>query len=197
MSLSSGKARGDGGRALSLREQQRAVTRERIIAALSELIEAQHPLDVTMAAVAAQAGVSEPTLYRHFSTKRNLFAALGSDLYRKTTAGVAPSNLDELIAYLPRLYEQFGAMEATARWNLAAPTDEVVRPAATERLPILREALSATLEDLAPAESDALLRGLLLLTSPTSLLYWQDYLGITVAEAAETASWLIRRLAEA
>jgi AcrR family transcriptional regulator len=180
---------------MSLREQQRAVTRDRIITALSELIETHHPLDVTMAAVAAQAGVSEPTLYRHFSTKRNLFAALGSDLYRKTTAGVAPSNFDELIEYLPRLYEQFAEMEATARWNLVAPKDEAVRPSATERLPILREALSAALEDLAPAESDALLRGLLLLTSPTSLLYWQDYLGITVDEAAETASWLIRRLA--
>jgi AcrR family transcriptional regulator len=196
MSLSSDGAEEDGDRTMSLREQQRAVTRNRIITALSELIETQHLLDVTMAAVAAQAGVSEPTLYRHFPTKKNLFAALGSELFRKTTAGVAPSSLDELIEFLPKLYEQFAAMEATARWNLAAPKDEVVRPTATERLSILREALSDALEGLAPAESDALLRGLLLLTSPTSLLYWQDYLGITVEEAAETASWLIRRLAE-
>jgi AcrR family transcriptional regulator len=196
MSLSSDGAEEDGDRTMSLREQQRAVTRNRIITALSELIETQHLLDVTMAAVAAQAGVSEPTLYRHFPTKKNLFAALGSELFRKTTAGVAPSSLDELIEFLPKLYEQFAAMEATTRWNLAAPKDEVVRPTATERLPILREALSDALEGLTPAESDALLRGLLLLTSPTSLLYWQDYLGITVEEAAETASWLIRRLAE-
>ena len=181
---------------MSLREQQRAVTRERIITALSELIQSRHPLDVTMAAVAAQAGVSEPTLYRHFPTKRDLFAALGSHLYRRTTAGVAPSNLDELVEFMPALYRQFAEMEATTRWNLAAPKDEAVRPSATERLPILQEALSATLEDLAPAEADALLRGLLLLTSPASLLYWQDYLDITVDEAAETASWLIRRLAQ-
>ena len=181
---------------MSLREQQRAVTRERIITALSELIQSRHPLDVTMAAVAEQAGVSEPTLYRHFPTKRDLFAALGSHLYRRTTAGVAPSNLEELVEFMPALYRQFAEMEATTRWNLAAPKDEAVRPSATERLPILQEALSATLEDLAPAEADALLRGLLLLTSPASLLYWQDYLDITVDEAAETASWLIRRLAQ-
>ena len=180
----------------SLREQQRAITRSRIITALGELIESSHPLDVTMAAVAERAGVSEPTLYRHFPTKRELFAALGSDLYRKTTTGVAPSNLDELIEFLPALYGQFAEMEATTRWNLAAPKDEVVRPDVSERLPILREALAATLEDLAEAEADALLRGLLLLTSPTALLYWQDYLDITVEEAAETASWMIRRLAQ-
>lgn len=196
MATSSGKAKGEGTPKLSLREQQRAVTRERIIAALSELIESRHPLDVTMAGVAEQAGVSEPTLYRYFPTKRDLFAALGSNLYRKTTAGVAPSNLDELVEFLPALYRQFAEMEATTRWNLAAPKDEAVRPSATERLPILREALSDTLEGLDSAEGDALLRGLLLLTSPTSLLYWQDYLGITVDEAAETASWLIRRLSQ-
>lgn len=87
-------------------------------------------------------------------------------------------------------------MEAKARWNLAAPKDEAVPPTASERLPTLREAMGATLEDLNPEESDALLRGLLLLTSPTTLIYWQDYLGITFNEAAQTASWLIRRLAE-
>lgn len=194
--MSLGKSGEQGERKISLREQQRAMTRDRIVKALGELVESRHPLDVTMAAVADQAGVSEPTLYRHFPTKRDLFGALGSDLYRRTTAGVAPSNLDELIEFLPKLYEQFAEMEATTRWNLAAPKDEAVRPAATERLPILREALGATLDDLNPAESDALLRGLLLLTSPTSLLYWQDYLGITVDEAAQTASWLIRRIAE-
>lgn len=181
---------------LSLREQQRAVTRERIVIALGELIESQHPLDVTMAAVAEQAGVSEPTLYRHFPNKRDLFGALGSDLYRQTTAGVAPSSVDELIEFLPSLYEQFEGMEATTRWNLAAPKDEAVRPTATERLPILQEAVGDTLEGLDPNESDALLRGLLLLTSPTSLLYWQDYLGISVDEAAQTAGWLIRRIVE-
>ncbi len=177
-----------------LRDQQRALTRSRIIAALRELIETRHPLEVTMAIVAEQAGVSEPTLYRHFPNKRILFAALGSDLYRQSTTGVALSDLDDLIEFLPTLYEQLAEMEATARWNLAAPQDAVIRPDAAERLGVLQGALGATLEDLAPTESDALLRALLLLTSPIPLLYWQDYLGITVQEAAETSTWLIRRL---
>ena len=110
MTKPSGKAQGEGRPRMSLREQQRAVTHDRIITALSELIESRHPLDVTMAGVAEQAGVSEPTLYRHFPTKRDLFAALGSNLYRKTTAGVAPSNLDELVEFLPALYRQFAEM---------------------------------------------------------------------------------------
>jgi len=179
----------------SLRAQQRTVTRDRIISALAELVETKHPLDVTMAAVAEQAGVSEPTVYRHFATKRNLFAALGSDLYKKATAGVAPSNLDELVGVLPTVYERFAAMEGTVRWNLAAPRAGVVRPPSAERLPILRGALGDVLDELPPEEAEFLVRGVLLLTAPTSMLYWQDYLGITVDEAAATAAWLIRRFA--
>lgn len=183
-----------GKTSLSLREQQRALTRDRIVSALRELIETSHPLEVTMAAVATAAGVSEPTLYRHFPTKRDLFASLGSELYDETTSGVAPADVAELVEFIPVLYEQFAQMEATTRWNLAAPKDEVVRPEVSERLPILQHALGSTLDDLAPDEAEALLRGLLLLTSPTSLLYWQDYLDIGVEEAAATASWLIKRL---
>lgn len=186
----------DEPKTVSLRDQQRALTRSRITNALSELIETSHPLDVTMAAVAQAAGVSEPTLYRHFPTKRDLFASLGSNLYAETTSGVSPQTLDELVKFIPSLYRQFAEMEATTRWNLAAPKDEVVRPDVAERLPILEKALGTTLEDLDDEAKEALLRGLLLLTSPTSLLYWQDYLEISVDEAAETASWLIQRIAK-
>lgn len=183
-------------RVLSLREQQRLLTRDRIVTALRELIETSHPLEVTMAVVAGKAGVSEPTLYRHFPNKRSLFAALGSDLYQTSTEGVSLSNIDDLIEFLPKLYEQLAEMESTTRWNLAAPQDAVVRPDASERLRTLREAMGENLADLAPKESDALLRALLLLTSPIPLLYWQDYLGVTTKEAAETSAWMIRRLTE-
>lgn len=183
-------------RVLSLREQQRLLTRDRIVTALRELIETSHPLEVTMAVVAGKAGVSEPTLYRHFPNKRSLFAALGSDLYQTSTAGVSLSSIDDLIEFLPTLYEQLAAMESTTRWNLAAPQDAVVRPDASERLRTLREAMGENLADLAPKESDALVRALLLLTSPIPLLYWQDYLGVTTEEAAETSAWMIRRLTE-
>jgi hypothetical protein len=42
-----------------------------------------------------------------------------------------------------------------------------------------------------------LLRTVLLLTSPMAWLYWKDYLGLDVADAAETAGWAIKALADA
>ena len=189
--------RADDGTAppVSLREQQRTLTRRRILTALAELIESQHPLEITMAAVAARAGVSEPTLYRHYPNKRTLFSALGSELYRNTTAGITLTSLDELVDFLPALYQQLAHMEATTRWNLASPQDEAVRPNAEERMAILKEAAGDLLAELDPAEAEALMRALLLLTSPIPMIYWQDYLGSTVEEAAHTAAWIIQRLA--
>jgi AcrR family transcriptional regulator len=180
----------------SLREQQLALTRERIITGLAEMIETRHPMDVTMAAVAGSAGVSEPTLYRHFPTKKQLFTALGSELYKKSIGGKPPSSLDELVRFLPELYDFIAENEAVVRWNLAAPKDQAVRPSAEERLPVLRNALSAELADLPQEEAEYLLRAIMLLTSPMGLLYWQDYLGLSVEDSAATAAWLVRQFAK-
>ena len=196
MSAKAKESEGKRERPLSLREEQRLLTRKRIVTALAELIETTHPLEVTMAAVAERSGVSEPTLYRHFETKRNLFAALGSELYQKTTAGASLTSLDELARFLPDLFQQFKAFEAIVRWNMAAPRDEVVRPSAPERMPILRDALAESLEGLPPREQEFLLRAVVLMTSATTVLYWQDYLQISLEEAAETVEWMLRRLAE-
>ena len=71
----------------SLRQAQRAVTEQRIIQALAALIDEEHPLEISMTAVAKRAEVSEPTLYRHFPTKRDLFAALAGHQFRTVPPG--------------------------------------------------------------------------------------------------------------
>ena len=36
----------------------------------------------------------------------------------------------------------------------------------------------------------------MLMTSATAVLYWKDYLDISMEEAAETARWMLRRVAD-
>ena len=177
----------------SLREAQRAVTEQRIIEALAGLIEDEHPLEISMAAVAKRAGVSEPTLYRHFPTKRDLFAALAGHQFQTVAAGLAPASADDLAAAVRTVYQRSAAMENVIRWTLAA-TDpaRVPRPNVQARLDMLRSALGG-----GAADDDAelfLLRTVLLLTSPMAWLYWKDYLGLDPAVAAETAGWAIKAL---
>jgi hypothetical protein len=59
---------------------------------------------------------------------------------------------------------------------------------------MLRTALRDVLEDLDDDTAQLLLRTVVLLTSPMAWLYWNDYLGLEPATAADTASWAIKTL---
>ncbi len=179
----------------SLREAQRAVTEQRIIGALAALIDEEHPLEISMTAVARRAGVSEPTLYRHFATKRDLFAALAGYQFQAVTAGLAPASAGDLAEAVRTVFGRSAAMENSIRWTLAAPDPErVPRPNVPARLAMLRTALGDRGEDDGDA-AQFLLRTMLLLTSPIAWLYWKDYLGLGPEEAAATAGWAIKALA--
>jgi AcrR family transcriptional regulator len=179
----------------SLREAQRAVTEQRIIGALAALIDQEHPLEISMAAVAKRAEVSEPTLYRHFPTKRDLFAALAGDQFQTVAAGLAPASADDLAEAVRTVFERSAGMENVVRWTLAATDPErVPRPNVQARLAMLRTALRDVLADLDDETAQLLLRAALLLTSPMAWLYWNDYLGLDPAAAAATAGWAIKTL---
>jgi AcrR family transcriptional regulator len=180
-----------------LRQAQRAVTEQRIIEALAVLIDEEHPLEISMAAVAKRAGVSEPTLYRHFPTKRDLFAALAGYQFRTVAAGLAPASVDDLAEAVGTVFQRSAALENVVRWTLASTDRErVPRPNVEARLDMLRAALGDRADGGAEA-TEFLLHTVLLLTSPMAWLYWKDYLGLDPAAAAATAGWAIRTLARA
>ncbi len=181
----------------SLRQAQRAVTEQRIIEALAALINEEHPLEISMAAVAKRAAVSEPTLYRHFPTKRDLFAALAGYQFRTVAAGLALASADDLADAVRTVFQRSADLENVVRWTLAATDPQrVPRPNVAARLDMLRTALGDQ-ADGDDDEAQSLLRTVLLLTSPMAWLYWKDYLGLDPAAAAQTAGWAIKTLARA
>jgi AcrR family transcriptional regulator len=180
----------------SLRDAQRAVTEQRIIEALATLIDQEHPLEISMTAVARQAGVSEPTLYRHFPTKRDLFAALAGYQFRTVAAGLAPASPDDLADAVRTVFQRSADMENVIRWTLAATDPQrIPRPNVQARLAMLRTAVGARADG--DDDTQFLLRTLLLLTSPMAWLYWKDYLGLDPADAAATAGWAVKALTRA
>jgi AcrR family transcriptional regulator len=182
----------------TLREEQRAVTERRIVVALASLIADEHPLDISMAAVAKSAGVSEPTLYRHFPTKRDLFAALARYEYAAVAAGIAPTSISDLVQAIEIVFRRSADMENVIRWTLAAPDPvRVPRPNVAPRLDVLRRALTEPLSHLDEADGELLLRTVLLLTSPMAWMYWKDYLGLEPDDAAKIAGWAVEALSRA
>ncbi len=177
-----------------LRQQQVAATRERILHACAELVARQTSLDVSIPELARAAGVSQPTVYRYFPTKRDLFGALATLQFERVAAGLDPRTPDELADALPTIFRRALELEGLLRWTLATPLGSSGRPTRDRRLDILRRVVTST--DLGAHDTaEHLPRLLLLLSSPIAALYWMDYLGLSLDEATQTAAWGIRALA--
>src|SRR6266508_2296692 len=71
------------------REQQAAQTRESILHAVVQVL-AGGLADLSMPAIAREAGLSVRTIYRHFPTKRDLLIALGEHMDRKAGYWMQP-----------------------------------------------------------------------------------------------------------
>jgi AcrR family transcriptional regulator len=139
--------------------------------------------------------VSEPTLYRHFPAKRDLFAALAGYQFQTVAAGLAPASVDDLADAVRTVFQRSADMENVIRWTLAATDPQrVPRPNVQARLAMLRTALGGQ-ASTADDHATFLLHTVLMLTSPMAWLYWKDYLGLDPAQAAETAGWAIKALA--
>lgn len=90
-----------------LRQEQARRTREQILDGLIQAMARGGLADLSIPAVAREAGVSVPTIYRYFHTKRELIELLGSYLVQK--AGIpsvlpSPGSPEELIALVKGLF---------------------------------------------------------------------------------------------
>jgi AcrR family transcriptional regulator len=88
------------------RREQAAVTRERIVGAGAQLLQASSIRDwqaLTMRAVAERAGVSERTVYRHVGSERGLRDAVMHRLEQDTGIDLAAMALDDVAEVAARI----------------------------------------------------------------------------------------------
>src|SRR5687767_3207019 len=111
-----------------LRAEQAAETRKRILDATVRL-SAAGIASLSIPAVAREAGVSIPTIYRHFATKRDMLAAVYPHVVREAGLDtlVLPRSMDELLDSLPTYFERTDSLGDLARLAMASPASEEVR----------------------------------------------------------------------
>ncbi|HSI99200.1 MAG TPA: helix-turn-helix domain-containing protein [Patescibacteria group bacterium] len=177
-----------------LREQQSVATRERILDATTRVL-AKGLAEVTVPAVAREAGVSVPTVYRHFGTKRDLLAALQPHLQRR--AGIdriaPPDSIDGLRGTLVSLIGGMDGLDDVARAALASPAGEEVRRIhAPNRFRLGRTIVDGVAPELPEADRDRVARLLLVMTSSSALRMWREQLGRSVEEIADEIDRAVR-----
>ena len=94
-------------------------TRTRLLEAARVVLGRQGPRKVSLSAIAAEAGVSRPTLYKYFASKDALLLALSVHEQQRFTAGLTvaldgltgPSRLDRALRYMVEFQRDYPMRE--------------------------------------------------------------------------------------
>jgi AcrR family transcriptional regulator len=176
-----------------LRAEQAEETRTRILDATGRVM-ARGITRLSIPAVAREAGVSVPTVYRHFATKSDLVAAIYPHAVQRAavTQPAPPRSIDELRDTARAYFEHVESYDDIARAAMASPaSDEVRRQTMPYRLAVFRRVADSIEPKLAEADRDRIARLLVVLTASSSLRMWRDNLGSSVDEAVDDLTWLV------
>ena len=180
---------------VSLREQHAIATRERILAAVADLLERGDAEEVTVPAVAETSGVSLRTIYRYYPTREELLEAAGRWIGDELLKHPYPRDLDEVAD----LYQQ-GARDFDERPGLvrALALSQLGRHVRgyrrRERLDAIGRALRAELTELSDSElrrAEAVLAYLHNILAYTTL---REENGLSGDQIGEAIGWAIRTL---
>jgi AcrR family transcriptional regulator len=177
-----------------LRAQQAEETRARILDATARVM-ATGIATVSIPAVAKDAGVSVPTIYRHFGTKDGLLAAVYPHLVRRAGLDTlaVPTSMQELLDGMRDYVERVESFDDLARAAMASPAaDESRRIGIHRRYAAMRQVAGSIVPGLRDADRDRVARLLLVLTATSALRLLRDQLGASVEEATEDIEWTIR-----
>jgi AcrR family transcriptional regulator len=177
-----------------LRAQQAEDTRGRILDAAIRVM-AGGIAFLSIPAIAREAGVSVPTVYRHFATKRDLLSAVHPHAVRR--AGLEdltiPRSMDELLAGLRAYVGYTDSLGDLARAAMASPAaNEMRRLSIPYRLAGFRQVAESIEPTPSEADRDRIARLLVILSASSAIRLWRDQLGSSVEEVADDVDWVLR-----
>lgn len=184
-----------------LREEQVRRTRDLILDALIELLADRRADDVTTREIAERAGVSQPTVYRHFPDRTALLegiTARGNELMVESEGGFAVESIDEIgprVEWLFATSERF-AVEMRAEALLNADPRRFTSDTRRHSEQLL-DVVAAAFPDLDERQHVQFAGLLRCLGSSQSWLRMREEFGVPGGEAGPVLRWAIDTLIEA
>ena len=177
----------------TLRDRQVAQTREFILDAVTTLLGDRRADEVTTRDIAASAGVSERTVYRHFPDRDALLEGLSRRLPHLD--GVKPSfglGLDDLAPTSRRLMELLDDHYVTARAEAVFNADPRRYAADTQaNTREMRELLAKGLPELDEREQLRIAAVIRCLVSTQAWLRMREEFGVPGTESGPVVAWVI------
>ena len=171
-------------------------TREQILEALARVM-ARGATDLSIPAVAREAGVSVPTVYRYFRSKSELVEAMGSYAVQKLgfSQRQLPHSPEELAESVKELYLKYEGLDEVMRAAAASGLSYEMRKEVLQfRLKMFEDALAPVAAQFDEADRIRLRNVILVLCSTATIRAFKDYLDLAGEEAADNVIWAIRTL---
>ena len=177
-----------------LRQQQAQDTRSRILdAGLRMTVDGVAGISVPNLARAA--GVSVPTVYRHFKTKQDLLVELYPHALRRSGRSLPPppTSLADLRRAVAEYVAHLDSLDEVMRVAMASPAAEEVRAQSMgRRLEAFRPLIEGIEPPLSNADRERILRLLVVLTQSSALRTLRDHLGQSPEQVAADVDAFIR-----
>lgn len=185
---------------VGLRDEHKALTRQRVLAAVLDLVADGSIDELSVPAVAARSGVSLATIYRYFPTRADLLAEAAAEPARQALADAPepqPGD-DPLAAFQRAMWTSFAERMPLLRQQLASEPGRQMRAVRTSTSTARLEAyLRARGVDPDSAEGRRLTSLILLLSGSIALVELHDRQGLDVDEALTNSLWAVETLVQA
>jgi AcrR family transcriptional regulator len=171
-------------------------TRVRILDACTAIL-ARGITELSIPAVAREAGVSVPTVYRNFADKKTLVAATMEHLRSKRGPFPSPTHVTELPDVIRKQFAQASSLDETVRAALVSEPVVAARHDAGEgarRRGVMEKLLADDLRGLPPHERDMAVSAAIVLCSSLTLNAFRLIHGSTPEQAAEAVTWTLSRM---
>jgi len=181
----------------SFREQKAEDTRDRILQALTDLLADPEIklVDLSVGRIAEGAGVSEPTVYRHFPNREAMFEAFDGWYGDRMGKFEMPANLDELAALPTRLFvyydEHADLIRASRTRNDVA---QIGMKARRRRDKLVTDALAPVTSHLEPKQAQARAAVFRYLNSSQAWHTLTSELGVESKDGADAVTWALETL---
>lgn len=179
----------------SLRERQKAQTRNLIVDALVAAMAAGELEQATHDALAKRVGVSRQTVYRHFPDRESLMAALWERLNPRFSAAGLPTKEGALTALLGQMYAAFDRDAELITIAQSTPQGRAMRLSVrAKRSAAFRQATAAATEGLSDREATMAAAVIQLLHGGQAWIEMRQQWGLSGEEIAHACDWAIRTL---
>lgn len=183
---------------MSLRDEQRELTRTKILDAVLDLVADGSLDELSVPAVSRRSEVSLATIYRYFPTRDELLAAAAAEPARQAidhSAAVRRPGDDDLAAFQRAMWNEFARNLPLLRHQIASEAGREMRQARLHRSrEMLGDYLATQGIDPQTAAGTRLMAMVLLVSGSLGLVELHDRQGLTVDESLDAALWAVRAL---